>query len=55
MRIELSDVNQEEDVENDYLLKKVKKAALNCAAFLFQIVSRPTIPLHKKRTYEKRR
>ena len=38
MRIELSDVNQEEDVENDYLLKKVKKAALNCAAFLFQIV-----------------
>jgi hypothetical protein len=32
MRIELSDVNQEEDVENDYLLKKVKKAALNCAA-----------------------
>jgi hypothetical protein len=38
MRIELSDVNQEEDVENDYLLKKVIKAALNCAAFLFQIV-----------------
>lgn len=34
MRIELSDVNQEEDVENDYLLKKVKKAALNCAAFI---------------------
>lgn len=38
MRIELSDVNQEEDVENDYLLKKVKKAAQLRAAFLFQIV-----------------
>lgn len=38
MRIELSDVNQEEDVENDYLLKKVKKAAQLRAAFLFQIL-----------------
>ena len=37
------------------LNKKISLIKLNKGSFFINSLSRPTIPLHKKRTYEKRR